>query len=164
MGARRNLDLGKEYVNLKLVTAAIIEAAAEITGGDAPMVLFMGENAKSRDIRPQWLEDYLDFNLPESDRCDVDPKLYTLLSRGLHESLEFDMKNATTSSYIYERTTKLQRSYIFENLRKYFDRTMTAEEFLRSFDSSLICAILTAAAEIATTRKCKLLELKKHLS
>jgi len=41
--ARRNLEAATTYLSVKFLTASILEALAMLTGGDAPVALFMGE-------------------------------------------------------------------------------------------------------------------------
>ena len=46
-----------EYLRVKLVAQAILEALAELTGGDAPLTLFMGD-LPHEGVAPPRLEDY----------------------------------------------------------------------------------------------------------
>jgi hypothetical protein len=41
--AKRNLQVGRRYVGAKLLSISILSAIAELTGGDAPISLFMGD-------------------------------------------------------------------------------------------------------------------------
>ena len=54
----RNIHIAREYLGIKLLAIAIIEALAEITGGDAPVALFMGGIPKEEEDAKRF-EDFL---------------------------------------------------------------------------------------------------------
>ena len=68
----RNVRTAREYLGIKLLTAAVLEALAEISGGDMPISLFMGDiGAKEKGDR---LEDYLpDYQPPAGHAARPDP-------------------------------------------------------------------------------------------
>ena len=41
--AQRNLEVGRKYLSAKLLSLSVLAAFAELTGGDAPIALFMGD-------------------------------------------------------------------------------------------------------------------------
>ena len=94
--AGRNIETAREYLRIKLVAQAILEALAELTGGDAPLTLFMGD-LPHEGARPQRLEDFLP-DTPIPGWVEVETPVYKLLAAGRRGELGFDLKTAPTCS------------------------------------------------------------------
>ncbi|HTP57502.1 MAG TPA: hypothetical protein VMM82_01210, partial [Spirochaetia bacterium] len=84
----RNISTACEYLGIKLLTAAILEALGEISGGDAPVSLFMGDIGATR--RGSRLEDYLPEEKPATG-LRVDKTLHDLLAFGRASASSFDL-------------------------------------------------------------------------
>ena len=97
--AERNLDVGKKYVGAKLLSLSILAAIAELTGGDAPVSVFMGD-LPSQDQTGNRLEDWL----PEpkkisNEKCDAD--VYEILAFGRRSECSFDVRHSPLAAYFY---------------------------------------------------------------
>jgi hypothetical protein len=95
--AARNLKLGRKYVGAKLLSLSVLAAFAELTGGDAPIALFMGD-LPSRHRATQ------------EPRCPLpkpahpakgDPVVYQILSEGRRSETSFDIRQSPLASYLY---------------------------------------------------------------
>ncbi|HUJ75908.1 MAG TPA: hypothetical protein VL359_13685, partial [bacterium] len=95
--AERNVITARSYLGIKLLTAAILEALADISGGDAPVSLFMGDIGAT--IRGSRLEDYLP--APPKAAGAVDMTLHDLLAYGRASASSFDLQNSPLSLFIY---------------------------------------------------------------
>merc|ERR1712151_107576 len=100
--ATRNLDIGRKYIGVKYVSASILAAFAEVTGGDVPMSMFMGD-LPSAHTDGQKLEDSLPI-LPQEDvncikNCDID--VYKILHGGRGKEAYFDIRKSPLSAYLY---------------------------------------------------------------
>lgn len=95
-----NLTIGKTYVGAKLLAVSLLTAFVELTGGDAPMSLFMGD-LPSRHHRSQGLADYLPKLATEEclKRCDA--TVYNILSKGRRTETSFDILQSPLAAYLY---------------------------------------------------------------
>ena len=145
----RNVRTAREYLGIKLLTAAILEGLAQISGGDAPVAFFMGElDARQRGSR---LEDYLPADhLPAE--LPLDAALLDLLSKGRASASPFDLQNSPLSLFIYLRLgTGGFRRHLGDAYRL-FDGTLPPGAFLDQLPGAMIAAIARACAHMAFTR------------
>ena len=102
--AENNLELGRKYVGAKLLSASILVAFAQLTGGDAPMCLLMGD-LPSRHHNSEKLEDSLPIqnfdDVKEIGHCDMD--IYNILSCGRRSESSFDTKQSPLAAYLYAK-------------------------------------------------------------
>src|SRR5262249_2524274 len=81
-----NLQLAVRYLRAKLYSIALVEALAELTGGDVPLDYFMGGVKNREQVR---IESYL----PKLDAAkDLDPHLQRLLQHGRASESSFDTR------------------------------------------------------------------------
>ena len=154
--ARRNVATARDYLGIKLLTAAILEGLAEISGGDAPISLFMG------DIRGGDSVEHIEDLLPE---VEIDPvkvtdfSLYSLLAYGRASESKFDLQNSPLSLFIYLNLGADGFHQYLEKAQTMFDGIMSAEKFLDGLPSDTVAAIAYAASKTAFTRE---QELRKY--
>ncbi|MBX3274731.1 MAG: hypothetical protein KF729_30975 [Sandaracinaceae bacterium] len=137
---RTNLRRGTRYLRQKVLAARLLESLAQLTGGDAPVSLFMGDLPFEADSRR--LEDLLG-ELPTFGE-DVDEAVFRLLSEGRKKDSGFDLRHSPLAAYLYahlggERT----------------DRALEAADgwpLLTRLPQSVVVDVARATAEIASTR------------
>jgi hypothetical protein len=157
----RNVGTAREYLGMKLLTAAILEALALVSGGDAPVAFFMGElDARQRGSR---LEDYLPGDhLPR--KLPLDAALLDLLSKGRASASPFDLQNSPLSLFIYLRLgTEGVRRHLTSAYRL-FDGELQPREFLDELPGPMIAAIASACGHMAFTRAQALMAYAEHAS
>lgn len=149
--AEKNILIGREYLGIKLLTVAVLEALAELTGGDAPIALFMGEIQESDEPGSGGrLEDYLpDVEPPEDGR---DPAIYELLHSGRAGQPNFDLKNAPLALFIYLSLGSHKVHAFLEDARQMFKGSLSSHAFLDKLPAEMIATITRACAEMAATR------------
>jgi hypothetical protein len=152
--AQHNIETGRHYLRLKLVTAAILEALAEVSGGDAPMSLFMGDLPKFS-IRSLRLEDYLP-ELDNPDWVDSNSSIYRVLKYGRAGSSTFDVNTSLVTLFIYQSMpdNEVERSLGLAN--RMFEHSLSPEEFLRQTNPKVVASIAKASAAMIYTRREKL--------
>ncbi len=156
--ARRNIFTAREYLRIKLLGVAVLEALAEVTGGDAPLLLFTGDVPREATSFKR-IESYLpevDDSIPWVDRSSI---IYHLLEVGRSGESGFDTKNSPLSLYIYKSLEPDKRSLAFDKAKGMFAGTVSARDFLRSMDRSVVTSIAYASAQMVYTRREKLLHL-----
>ena len=149
--AGRNIETARDYLRVKLVAQAILEALAELTGGDAPLTLFMGD-LPHEGARPQRLEDYLP-EIPVPSWVDAEASVYKLLAAGRRGELGFDLKTAPTSLFLYKQLTPEAIIRLLDLARRMFSGRMSSREFLAQVEPNVRMAVARACAEMVFTRR-----------
>ena len=149
--ATRNVMISREYLGIKLLTIAIVEALALATGGDAPISMFLGDVKKDGE-EIERAEDHLPpAHLVKGLR--YNSTLLGLLELGRANDSGFDMKNSPLSAFIY-KTLGGDRSHSYLNLaRQMFAGQISAREFLDKIDHKIVSAIARSCAVIALSRR-----------
>lgn len=96
--AYRNLEIGKAYVASKVLSISLVAAIAELTGGDAPIALFMGDLPS-----PEHNSDRLGDLLPDIPKhtLDVDDDVYAILKFGRTSETSFDVRQSPLGAFLY---------------------------------------------------------------
>jgi hypothetical protein len=153
--AHYNVGVACEYMGVKLLTAAILESLADLTGGDAPQSLFMGEiHTEGQDERR--LEDFLPAVPDLADRSSV---VLTLLEQGRASESSFDMKQAPLSLFLYKSIGPAQIRLLLDEAKAMFGGQLSARGFMDKLDCLVVRAVAGACAEMVPTRRQALLPL-----
>lgn len=147
--AHQNVHTARKYLDIKLLTAAILEALAELTGGDAPMALFMGD-IDTTDIDYAHVEDFLP--QPPATSPEENTQIFRLLAYGRASASSFDRSNSPLALFIYRHLGMEESKRLLELAKSMFDGHLDPETFLDQLPISLIVPIVTACAAMATTR------------
>jgi hypothetical protein len=148
--AHRNVSTARQYLGIKLMAAALLEALGDITGGDAPVALFMGAIDGGQDARH--LEDYLP-QVPTDTTVDELSTLFGLLAFGRASSSSFDLQNSPLSLFIYKTLGWERIQYLLGHARMMFHGDLSASDFLSEVPPDLLIAITRACAAMASTRR-----------
>jgi hypothetical protein len=157
--AQNNIVAAREYLGIKLLTIAIMEALAAQTGGDAPIALFMGDIERRRsDSNAQRLENFL----PPTPPFNADDKsqiVYHLLGSGRENESDFDLKNSPLSLYIYKVFSRQQLQEYLDAAKLMFKGKLSPDQFIKALDKETLTHVIRASASVAITRKERLLAL-----
>jgi hypothetical protein len=160
--AATNLQISASYLRVKLLSVAILEALAEVTGGNAPMALFMGDVPREG-ARARRLEDHLpgaEGDEPEADA--LDPVVANLLELGRASESSFDMKGSPLSAFLYRRLGHNATMNATENAKRMFRSEISPEQFLDLMDPDTLSRVAEAASHLAITRKAELSEISRR--
>jgi hypothetical protein len=153
--ARRNLEIGRKYVGAKLLSTSTLAAFAVLTGGDAPISLFMGDLPSRHRVSVQ-LEDTLPAPSDEElEQCDMD--VYNLLSQGRRSETAFDIKESPMAAYLYG---SLGDDGLFDLLKKvkvYPMTTDAAKQLLAQLPRVPVQRIGSQMAMVAMSRSERIL-------
>ena len=100
--AERNLKVATEYLRSNIISAAILEAIAVETGGDAPYEMFAGPLKRSREHKPVTTDLYLPEICRKSPYNDLNKSVIDLLSNGRSLRSRFDRKDSPLALYFYK--------------------------------------------------------------
>ncbi len=148
--AHRNVSTARRYLGIKLMAAALLEALGVITGGDAPVALFMGAIDGGEDARR--LEDYLPQVRPNAT-VDELSTLFGLLAFGRASSSSFDLQNSPLALFLYKSLGWDRIQYLLGHARRMFHGNVSATEFLSELPPDMLISVARACAAMASTRR-----------
>jgi hypothetical protein len=149
--AKKNIFASRDYLGIKLLASALLEAVAGISGGDAPISLFMGDiSRKGNELR---FEDLLPEAVPSNE---VATTIHDLLAVGRASETSFDLKNSPLANYIYNSLGDLRCKKLLNAAKAMLDDKISATKFLDHFPGDMLVPLLEAFEKMAFTRKEKI--------
>lgn len=145
-----NLEIGRAYLGAKLLAAALLEALAEVSGGDVPIALFMGDLPKNGE-RVQRLEDFLP-SVDPAPQVDPTTVVYRLLETGRSTEIGFDIKNSPLAAFIYKLVGPDRMTDLVLDAKEMFAGQLTTADFLKRVPPSIMTAMVHAISQMAPTR------------
>jgi len=155
-----NIHIAREYIGVKLLAIAIIEALAKLTGGDVPLALFMGELEREGQS-VQGLENFLP-PIEVSSAVDQSATVFRLLNSGRASESSFDIRRSPTSLFLYTKLGPDRVNLLLESATLMFEGQLEAQAFLNKIDGPIISTIAKACAAMVPTRRQTLLALADH--
>lgn len=149
--ARVNIGIATEYLGVKIVSMAILEALAEATGGkDVPLSLFVGVF--------QAADGPLEFgaNLKPSRTFDADSPVFQLLDGGRSSEIDFDIRRSPLSAFLYQYQPAHLTQQLLRDANAMFAGDLTCGEFLARVDPEILAVIAANCAQTALTRRAQL--------
>ena len=156
--AEQNIAISKEYLQLKILAITLIEAIAELTGGDAPVSLMTGGSYKDADAGSTHFENLLDPRVKKQE-VNLDPVLLRLLVVGREGTSSFDLKHSPTAAYLYQRMSREEIMTAVEVGKKFVQKKALPRDVVFAIPKSVVCAVINAIAEVTPTRFDSLKEL-----
>jgi hypothetical protein len=156
-----NLELAGRYLRAKLFAIAVIEAVADVTGGDVPIDYFMGASKQFLtrvDLRR--IEQFL----PQLARAnDVDASLHHLLAEGRASESSFDTGPSPISTFLYAAVGEAEIMKGIDKARVYWAGGYDGNTFLQQLPPKPIAGVARAAGNIVDTRRDRLFALAERL-
>ncbi len=149
--AKRNIELAREYLCVKLLAISILEALAEISGGDTPLAFFMGD-IQAKGVVQQRLENYLPA-IPMPESRNINSTVYRLLSDGRTDQTQFDIRNAPLALFFYKCLGSDGCETLLSGAQEMFAGKRTPSDFLAMVDPQVISAIAQACVRMVPTRR-----------
>ena len=159
-----NLELAVRYLRAKLYSIALVEAIAEITGGDVPLDFFMG--GMKAVARPDTTHGAkrIDQFLPHLGSVEaLDPPLHRLLSEGRASESSFDTRPSPVGAFLHSTVGEAAMMDGVEQAKRWWAGASDANQFLASQPHQPITALCRAAAHIMDTRRDRLFALAERL-
>jgi hypothetical protein len=158
-----NLQLAVRYLRAKLYSIAIVEALADITGGDVPLDYFMGGSKHTTRPRGGTIKRIEQFLPSLSPAHDLDPSLHKLLAEGRASESSFDTGPSPLGAFLHATVGESCVMKGVEQARRWWGGGMETSELLASQPAKPIAAIARAAANIIETRRDRLFALAERL-
>ena len=157
-----NLELAVRYLRAKLYSIGVVEAIAEVTGGDVPLDYFMGGVKTVGGERPSMKR--IDQFLPTLAHArDLDPPLHKLLAEGRATESSFDTGPSPLGAFLHATVGEGEVMKQVESAKKWWAGGMDATSFLQQQPPASIAAIARAAGNIIDTRRDRLFALAERL-
>ncbi len=157
--ATGNLELAVRYLRAKLYSIALVEAVAEVTGGDVPLDFFMG-GAKVQHDKAKRIEQFL----PHLGSLkSLDPSLHRLLQEGRASESSFDTRPSPVGAFLHSTIGEASIMSGVERAKRWWAGASDANAFLSSQPARPVAAICRAAAHIMDTRRDRLRALADRL-
>lgn len=148
--AKRNVLAARDYLGVKLLTTGVLEAIADISGGDVPIALLMGDISDAQSI------DHFESMLPHAEvqkGAAIGSTVYSLLAEGRNSNTNFDLNRSPLAKHIYLHIGSAALKDYLATLKEMFDGIRSPEDFLDTLPSNLILPVIRACAEMAFTRR-----------
>lgn len=151
--ARHNLDFSAHYLGAKLAAIAVVEALAQISGGDCPVSMFLGD-IRSPFGRPDRVEDHL----PDAV---IGPAVHEPLLRvfeaGRNKESAHDLTASPLTAYVYRSLGHNGMTAALAQAKRMFAGQLSAVEFLQGLDSTMVRGVIHACSKLALSRRDALL-------
>uniref|UniRef100_A0A7S3KX30 Uncharacterized protein n=1 Tax=Amphora coffeiformis TaxID=265554 RepID=A0A7S3KX30_9STRA len=165
-----NLKLGRKYVGAKLLSISVLAAFAELTGGDAPISLFMGDLPSRHRNSRRSQSPFAELPKPLIDgNSMVDPTVYKILSEGRRGETSFDIRQSPLAAFLYghlgdEKVDALLKTPHEKWPTLYPMSKETAKALLRELPKENVGCLGTALSSVAFSRKEVLLAVVKDIT
>ncbi len=159
--ATGNLELAGRYLRAKLYAIAVIEAIAEVSGGDVPIDYFMGASKQFLarvDLRR--IEQFLPKLSPAGD---LDNHLFGLLAEGRTSESSFDTGPSPIATFLYAACGEAAIMSGLDKARTYWGGGFDGNTFLQALPAKAVAAVARAAGNIVDTRRDRLFALAERL-
>jgi hypothetical protein len=148
------------YLRAKLYSIGLVEAIADVTGGDIPLDFFMGGRKTTSPAPMRRIEQFL----PKlEDARDLDPPLHKLLAEGRASESSFDTGPSPLGAFLHATVGEREVMKGVDHARRWWGGAMDAGQFLTSQPAKPVAAIARAAANIIETRRDRLFALAERL-
>jgi hypothetical protein len=154
--ARTNILIARDYLRIRIVAVAILEALAQASGDDTPLSFFIGDLSDQAGISPR-IEDFLP-DIPTPPWVDQSPVIRDLLEVGRASKSSFDTRNSRLSLFVFKSLTPAAMEKALEISQDYFTGKLKPEEFLDQMDRPMVSAIARASASMVLMRRDKLIK------
>jgi len=154
-----NLELAVRYLRAKLYSIGLVEAIAEVSGGDVPLDYFMGPKQAYRGSLKR-IEQFL----PQlASAADLDPPLHRLLAEGRASESSFDTGPSPVGAFLHQTVGEAAVMKGVDMARRWWAGGGDPGDFLASQPGRPVAAIVRAAANIIDTRRDRLFALAERL-
>lgn len=150
---RKNLEVAKLYLGIKLVTIAILEALSYRLGRDIPVSTMMGElpaPGRKSPILEQFLPD-VPMKCPP--KTALEQEVLDLLSKGRNRESVYDIKNSPVSTFIVRSVGFSSMDYLLKRSKEFFAGKIESEGFLSECDAVVVDKILEGVSQLFDSRK-----------
>lgn len=150
--AEKNVGLAKNYLAGRLLAMGILEGLCMLSGGDAPVVMLMGnisrENAQSKATFNQLI------NRAKVELAnDIHPEVLALLEYEADLVSILDFRKTPLTAFIYKCVGHQGMLDELAKAKDFFAGRISADQFLAQINQYVVSTIAAVCAEMISTRK-----------
>ncbi|MBD1827092.1 hypothetical protein NDI47_03175 [Microcoleus vaginatus GB1-A2] len=157
---RKNIEVAKLYLAIKLITIAILEALSYRLGRDIPLSTMMGE-LRAPGSKTAVLEDYLPNKLIAYPlESQLEREVLNLLAVGRNQESRYDIKNSPVATFIIKSIGFAETENFLKKAQDFFADPNSSEEFLSYCSPDVIDTISSGVMKLFDSRKMALGKVK----
>ncbi|MFM9268001.1 hypothetical protein [Tychonema sp. BBK16] len=150
---RKNIEVAKLYLGVKLITIAILEALSYRLGRDIPLSTMMGE-LRAPGFTTSALEDYLpNRHILYPLENQLQKQVLDLLEIGRNQESPYDIKNSPVSTFIIKSIGFAETDNFLKKAHDFFAGYIASEELLSYCDTEVIDTIEVGVMKLFESRK-----------
>jgi hypothetical protein len=161
-GAARNLQIAEAYLQAKLLAISLLEAISQLTGGDTPVALFMGDIPNHGETWDK-LEDFLPTG-PIPTWVDQSAQVYRLLKTGRLDEPSFDLKHSPLALFLYHQLQPAAWHRLVLLLPAFFAGQLAPRDYLAEWEKAPLQTVIQACGHMVMTRRERLEALGRSLA
>lgn len=150
--ARTNVELAKFYLSGRLLATGLLEALCMSTGGDAPVMMLMGNNSRGN-VEPKYEFNDLINKIAVPMAPDINDKVLELLEFEADIISVLDFRKTPLAAFVYKCVGQTKMLQYLVDLKEYFAGRISSDEFLLRIDPYLVKSIAQVCAEMISTRR-----------
>ncbi|MEG4251287.1 hypothetical protein [Microcoleus sp. Pol10D4] len=157
---RKNIEVAKLYLGIKLITIAILEALSYRLGRDIPLSTMMGE-LRAPGFKTSVLEDYLpNKQIAYPLDTQLEKEVLNLLAIGRNQESPYDIKNSPVATFIIKSIGFAETENFLKKAQEFFAGHISSEEFLSYCSPDVIETISSGVMKLFDSRKTALGKVK----
>ncbi|MEG4808169.1 hypothetical protein QUA82_11205 [Microcoleus sp. F8-D3] len=157
---RKNIEVAKLYLGVKLITIAILEALSYRLGRDIPLSTMMGE-LRAPGFKTSVLEDYLPNRQSAYPlESQLQREVLDLLEIGRNQESRYDIKNSPVSTFIIKSIGFAETENFLKKAQDFFAGHISSEDFLSYCSPDVIETISSGVMKLFDSRKTALGKVK----
>ncbi|MEG4961429.1 MULTISPECIES: hypothetical protein [unclassified Microcoleus] len=157
---RKNIEVAKLYLGIKLITIAILEALSYRLGRDIPLSTMMGE-LRTPGFKTSVLEDYLpNRQIAYPLESQLQREVLNLLAIGRNQESPYDIKNSPVATFIIKSIGFSETENFLKKAQDFFAGHISSEEFLSYCSPDVIDTISSGVMKLFDSRKMALGKVK----
>jgi len=150
---RKNIEVAKLYLGVKLITIAILEALSYRLGRDIPLSTMMGE-LRAPGSKTSVLEDYLPSRqIAYPLESQLQKEVLNLLAIGRNQESPYDIKNSPVATFIIKSIGFAETGNFLKKAQDFFAGHISAEQLLSFCDAEVIDTIESGVMKLFDSRK-----------
>lgn len=150
--ARKNLKVGRLYLESKLVAIAIIEALSLRLGQEVSLASMIGELPDHGIYVGSLGNPYPDISQPFQPENHIESEVLEVLEQGRSDSATYDLRTSPLTTFMVKYAGFDEMRQMWKRSHEFFQGTISSENFLDSCNAELTAIITSEVKKILENR------------
>ncbi|MDT8991507.1 hypothetical protein RQP54_11610 [Curvibacter sp. APW13] len=156
--AASNIGFSLRYLRAKLMAMAVLEAFAQLSGGDAPIAMLLGDVSE---YTTSGMSPHLRATGPVA--LDIDAALHDVLAHGRSSSSQADLSASPTTAFLYQAIGEQGLAQRWPATVQFFADALRPWDYLQRWPAATLLPLLNLCIDNAISRQQPLLALRQRL-